>query len=454
MGRSILIAGYYGFGNLGDEAILAALVDGLRRQIGDVEISVVGGSPRSIEDQHENVTAVDWRDLTGLLESARRADLLILGGGGIFHDYWEIDPKTILTPNYGGIAYYSSIPLLAHLLNKPCQILSVGVGPLRTQEGRDYTRLAFELAQEASVRDRESMGLLASLEVQGLDKIRVSWDPTLLLEPAPAPQVREFLRGHGLKAHNEYTAVNLRYWDFDVDPEIWPQEVARALDNILAETESHILFIPFQAVDRTPYENDLALIREVQAGMDIKSRTHIIENIPSPMMMLGIIRSCNSVIAMRLHAAIFAVSQGVPTISLSYDPKASQWMSQMGLKDFTLTPGDWTAEAIHGVWKRIASQRLAKTRPILRSARDLIEEDFHRAQALLDTDVGLARLSTDTLLRDFTLTKVNQLIEITGRSEEKEKENQELTNRLKNVQSELDTKGGEFEDLQASHGRP
>ena len=159
MGRSILIAGYYGFGNLGDEAILAALVDGLRRQIGDVEISVVGGSPRSIEDQYENVTAVDWRDLTGLLESARRADLLILGGGGIFHDYWEIDPKTILTPNYGGIAYYSSIPLLAHLLNKPCQILSVGVGPLRTQEGRDYTRLAFELAQEASVRDRESMVL-------------------------------------------------------------------------------------------------------------------------------------------------------------------------------------------------------------------------------------------------------------------------------------------------------
>jgi polysaccharide pyruvyl transferase WcaK-like protein len=40
MGRSILIAGYYGFGNLGDEAILAALADGLRRHIDDVEICV------------------------------------------------------------------------------------------------------------------------------------------------------------------------------------------------------------------------------------------------------------------------------------------------------------------------------------------------------------------------------------------------------------------------------
>jgi polysaccharide pyruvyl transferase CsaB len=265
MGRSILIAGYYGFGNLGDEAILTALADGLRRHIDDVEICVVGGNPRSIEEQHENVTAVDWRDLTGLLESARQADLLILGGGGIFHDYWEIDPATILTPDYGGIAYYSSIPLLAHLLNKPCQIFSVGVGPLRTEEGRNYTRLAFELAQEASVRDRESKELLASIGVQGLDETRVSCDPTLLLEPAPDPQVRAFLQSQGLNEEIEYVAVNLRHWDFDVDPDFWPQEVARALDNILTETESHILFIPFQAVDRTPYENDLARIRDVQA---------------------------------------------------------------------------------------------------------------------------------------------------------------------------------------------
>ena len=451
MARSILIAGYYGFGNLGDEAILAALVEGLRRQIGDVKISAVGGSPRSIEEQHENVTALDWRDLTGLVESARRADLLILGGGGIFHDYWEIDPKTILTPNYGGIAYYSSIPLLAHLLNKPCQILSVGVGPLRTEEGRNYTRLAVELAQEASVRDRESKELLASIGVQGLDKIHVGWDPTLLLEPAPDPQVRVFLQSQGLKEDFEYVAVNLRHWDFDVDSDVWPQEVARALDNILAETEDHILFIPFQAMDRTPYENDLALIREVRAGMDVKNRTHIIEDIPSPTMMLGIIRSCKAVIAMRLHAAIFAVSQGVPTISLSYDPKTVQWMNQMGLKDFALTPDDWTVEAIHGAWKRIPSQKLAETRPILKSARDLIEEDFLRAQALLGTDVGPARLSTEIQVRDFALTKVNQLIEITRRSEEKEKENQELINRLKNIQTELDANGSELEALQATH---
>jgi len=44
--KSVLISGYFGFGNLGDEAILEAVVGELRRRDPDVEIIALSGNPR------------------------------------------------------------------------------------------------------------------------------------------------------------------------------------------------------------------------------------------------------------------------------------------------------------------------------------------------------------------------------------------------------------------------
>ena len=42
-------------------------------------------------------------------------------------------------------------------------IYAVGVGPLQTDEGKYFTRLAFEQADTVTVRDAESKALLESL---------------------------------------------------------------------------------------------------------------------------------------------------------------------------------------------------------------------------------------------------------------------------------------------------
>ena len=61
--KKILIAGYYGFGNLGDEAILAALAQALLQRIPGCRITVVSGDPERTQAQHPSVSAVDGRDL-------------------------------------------------------------------------------------------------------------------------------------------------------------------------------------------------------------------------------------------------------------------------------------------------------------------------------------------------------------------------------------------------------
>jgi polysaccharide pyruvyl transferase WcaK-like protein len=103
-GRRVLIAGYYGFGNTGDEAILAAMLEDLRALMPELEVCVVSGDPLETRASH-GVSAVTFTDLAGIRDAAERADLLILGGGGLFQDHWPFEPATILTPHHLGIAF-------------------------------------------------------------------------------------------------------------------------------------------------------------------------------------------------------------------------------------------------------------------------------------------------------------------------------------------------------------
>ena len=64
--KKILIAGYYGFGNLGDEAIQAALAQALPQRIPGCRITVVSGDPERAQAQHPSVSAVGWRDLSSV----------------------------------------------------------------------------------------------------------------------------------------------------------------------------------------------------------------------------------------------------------------------------------------------------------------------------------------------------------------------------------------------------
>ncbi len=113
--HKVLIAGYYGFGNTGDEAILEAMINDFRILKPDISIIVVSGNPQETTNLHQ-VKSVPWSDIQEIIAAMKTCDLVILGGGGIFHDYWGFDKTTILTSNHIGISFYSSIALLSSIL--------------------------------------------------------------------------------------------------------------------------------------------------------------------------------------------------------------------------------------------------------------------------------------------------------------------------------------------------
>lgn len=343
--KRALIAGYYGFGNLGDEAILDGILADLREIDSSIEISVLSGDRDRTAERH-GVQAHSWKDLESIFTGLCEIDLLIVGGGGLFHDYWEINLDSYLTSSHGGLTYYAGLIHMAHFLSVPSMILSVGVGPLQSRHGQELTRIAFQMADFASVRDEHSREVLDGLGVN-TDEIAVCADPSIHLKPTPEEEVRRTLAGILGEQPGKILGVSLRYWDFDADPEEWVAEVAGALDALVDEALfDGILMLPFQTNTTTPYENDTALLLSVAKRMRHRGAVELVEQIISPNEMLAIIGQCTAMLAMRYHAVLFAMMQGVPTIGLAYDRKVEALMASSQANNNCVAKENWIQENI------------------------------------------------------------------------------------------------------------
>ncbi|MBK7317613.1 polysaccharide pyruvyl transferase CsaB [Candidatus Villigracilis affinis] len=419
--KTILVAGYYGFGNVGDEAILSAILTDLRKQREGLEFIVISSNPEETAASH-NVRSVHWKEINALMDAARECDLIILGGGGIFQDYWGTPAGTHLTEFHWGISYYSSIGLLASLFDKPFMIYSVGIGPLLTDEGKRWTRLAFELADAATVRDVESRDLLASL---GFPKkqILIKPDPALNLSPK-LKAAAEILQAEGISPKERpMVGVCIRNWTEGEKGGAWKQELASALDSFLEKHNAQIVFIPFQ-VGEHELENDYTVSVEVISMMQNQERTKVLPQAYSPEVVEGLIARCRVVIGMRLHSLVFAASVGVPSVALIYDPKVKNLMKFLGLSDYALDLQtmnvDSLSDTFHYLW---ADQK---------QVRASLAEQGQKFKQLVQTNTTLALKLLDQKTKRIEKPVALQLIrdlavKQTGAFFVREKEAQALT---------------------------
>lgn len=114
----LVISGYYGFGNAGDEAMLAAILEAILEVVPEADITVISGNPRHTAEKH-GVKAVGRFDVTGIFNAIKRCDLLISGGGSLLQD---------VTSNRS-LYYYLSIISLANMLGKKVMLYAQGMGP-------------------------------------------------------------------------------------------------------------------------------------------------------------------------------------------------------------------------------------------------------------------------------------------------------------------------------------
>ncbi len=157
----VLISGYYGFGNLGDEALLSGLVKGLQEK--GHRVTVLSTDPAATTRLH-GVAAV--HRLGAALPALLHHDALVSGGGGLLQD----------KSSARSLHYYLGLLRLAKLLRKRAVVYAQSVGPLSPRGEKATAKVLQGL--KVAVRDEASQRLLAGLGVRAA----LTADAALLLE--------------------------------------------------------------------------------------------------------------------------------------------------------------------------------------------------------------------------------------------------------------------------------
>jgi polysaccharide pyruvyl transferase CsaB len=330
----VLISGYIGFGNAGDEAIAQTMTEHLREQVPGAEITIISGDPGQTAAAL-GVKAIGWREPLAIAEAVRNTDLTIVGGGGLFHDYWGFDPSAVLTREQAGLSHYVAPALLAAVYGKPVMLYAVGVGPLFSEHGRRYTKAVADVASRVTVRDAPSKELLESLGIAA-EKVELTGDPAFDLKPADVD-----LPGAG---EGPVVAVSVRNWIFGTDQRSSEREIAAALDAFLQSEGGRAVFLPFHF---DPADNDdLAAARRIASKMRYADRAHVVAERCSPAVLAGMVKKADLVLGMRLHSLIFSLPAGVPFVALEYDPKVGGVAAMSGLEEFALPIGGIEADVL------------------------------------------------------------------------------------------------------------
>ena len=388
----VAIHGYYGFRNVGDEAILAVILENLRREIPQVEPVVISGDPRWTKRIH-GVQAVDSHNLARVAACIRKSSLVISGGGGLLQDYGTRDSAEVLAfPALAGMPSYAQVPLLAKVYGKPLVLLAHGVGPIRTIDGALLARFVFGLADRVTVRDDLSRSVVEALHcVNG--SVTVAPDPAFAFPIPSRESSREKVAqvlGSRWADNRPVIGVSVRWWE---EAAGWPQNVAKALDLLLERTNALLLFIPFQDSDQW---SDSAQARRIVKAMRHKNRCFFWKGHLRPEEIAAVIGGCDTIIAMRLHAAILAIRAGVPVVALAYDPKVRETMRQAGQEEYTFDLADLKVEEVADKVEEVLDSRPSISRQLQEVAERLAGETHRHFE-------GLAELAQkgDELEADF-----------------------------------------------------
>ncbi|HZK44352.1 MAG TPA: polysaccharide pyruvyl transferase CsaB [Syntrophomonadaceae bacterium] len=309
----IILSGYYGFDNAGDEALLSAITTSIKELEPQAEFVVFSGAPKRTSLLH-NIKAIHYMNPLQLIKELITADLLISGGGSIFQD----------VTSTRSLIYYITVVALAKLFRTPVMFYAQGVGPINKNISKNLMRLIANRVDLITLRDIESGELLTKIGVTKPPR-QITADPVFSLkaQTEDIEKMQKMVFNLDLKG-KPLIGVSVRKWEA-LDG--YQAELALLLDDLI-DQGYEIIFIPLA------YPQD---IEESEATASLMQRkAHIIKENLSSQEHLALIAELDFLIGIRLHSLVFAAQSGVPFAGISYDPKVSAFLATFGQEPLTL----------------------------------------------------------------------------------------------------------------------
>ncbi|MBC5808465.1 MAG: polysaccharide pyruvyl transferase CsaB [Candidatus Eremiobacter antarcticus] len=317
----LLLSGYYGFGNFGDEAILEIFVREWRRRRPLDVLTVLSATP-DLTSSAFGVKAVPRSSFGVVREALRRCDVFVSGGGGLLQTSTSV--RSLL--------YYAGLVHQAAKDNRRSAIFAQGIGPLNFA-GKQIVRRSCARVDLAVVRDAESGAILRAL-IPSAD-VRLGADPVFLAEESvdadsefDARGPERTLAAEGIPSEGPLVAVVVRP---SRALERLSADIAAAIDLLASRYGAHVVLIPFQRpVDVVAC---VSIIRRCGTSPVLLGGGYTLAT------MTALFRRCSALIGMRLHALILAARVGLPFLAVPYDPKIEALCSSLSYPLPPLHPG-------------------------------------------------------------------------------------------------------------------
>lgn len=289
----VLINGYYGFDNLGDEAVLSSIVTSLREANSDASICVLSAAPEKTSRQL-GVYSVRRDDPAAVLRAMLHSAAYISGGGSLLQD----------TTSRRSLYYYSALMLLGKLITGKLIVFANGIGELHH---RHMAASALRSADYISVRDPSSLKLIEAMGIS-CGKACLTADPALLLRPTEdSEEAKRLLIQCGVGT-SSFFAVSLRDCAYKVN--------LSAVKAFAADNSAIPLFISMED------SYDLKLCRRAASlcgGAHLSPKSYS--------SLVSVLQHADFAVGMRLHFLIAAAAAHIPFGALSYDCKTDAFMS-------------------------------------------------------------------------------------------------------------------------------
>lgn len=291
MAKKVLISGYYGFDNFGDELILSLLLEKLK----DCDVTVMTANPRKTFDTFK-VHTIQTFSYPHVMKELAKCDVLISGGGNLLQN----------VTSTGSLIFYSMIIQFALGLKKEVMIFAQGIGPIKGFFPNFLVKTLLKQCKYISVRDDDSKKLLDKWKI----KSNLVCDPAFSIEVQSAERTQK-------------VGIQLRKFDTLTD---------KLFDNIIKQI-------------RTRYYNRQIELISLQDELDVgisqvfinklrKAEPSIKVSLAKGLSVEQVINKISEydvMIAMRYHACLIGAKYGVKTMAIAYDPKVEILANDIGL---------------------------------------------------------------------------------------------------------------------------
>ena len=352
----VVMSGYYGFKNSGDDALLFAITESLEKYIPGVRICVLSARAKQTRKTYR-VDCEGRFNIFSVRRTMKRSKMLISGGGSLIQD--ATSSKSLL--------YYTYIMRLAKKKGLKLYVYANGIGPIKPKNVRRAAK-ALSGADMITLRDPASLEEVRGMGID-LRHVKLTADPAIILEPSSNVTLRNILERENVPLGRKYLGISVRDWDGS--DEHFCEKAAKVIGGAQKKYGLVPLFIPMKL------PSDLA-ISEMLAK-EVGEGACVIRSACSVREVIGLVGLCEAVIGMRLHTLIYAAGRCVSVIGLTYDVKISGFLDYIGQKRY-VDVKDIDEEKLMEYVDEIMSKREETARELSEKREELYDSALENAR--------------------------------------------------------------------------